>query len=127
MSLQCPMCGEGLRPTGLHCPTCSAEVGWWLLYGEKAQGPYELRDLKELIAAGEFDRADWLVLGSEGLRQRPEVIAELLRGVDGPPHRLFEDWVDVRNLVRLVALLLTPLLVLFAIFMWGMWLGWWKH
>jgi hypothetical protein len=125
VTLHCPLCGEGLRPTGLQCPTCSADVGWWFVTGDKATGPYELRDVRERYVRGEFDAVDWILLGEHGLRQNPQTVAQLLRGAGQPQGRLIEDWYDVRNLVRLLVILLAPLLALVLLVMAAMALRYW--
>jgi hypothetical protein len=85
-------------------------VGWWFVTKDKADGPYELREVRERYLAGGFEGVDWILLGKEGLRQHPQTVAELLRGAGKLQGRLIEDWYDVRNLVRLTVILLAPLL-----------------
>jgi hypothetical protein len=96
-------------------------VGWWLIRGEEAEGPLALGELREAWRRGTFGTADWLCLGAQGLRHRPETIAQILRGADYPKWRLIEDWTDFRNLFRLAIVALLPLLALVAMMLYWMW------
>lgn len=123
--LFCPLCGDKLPQTGLHCPTCSTDVGWYLIRNEQAQGPLDLRELRVAWQRGAFDALDWVCLGPEGLRHKPETIAQILRGADYPKWRLIEDWTDFRNLFRLALVALLPLLALVAMMLYWLWR--WPH
>ena len=121
--LFCPLCGETLPEAGLHCPTCSTDVGWWLVRGGKADGPLELGELREALARGRLEDVEWIRLGAVGLHHKPEALAEIVGGADYPRWRLIEDWTDFRNLFRLALVGLFPLLALAAM-MWY-WLRHW--
>jgi hypothetical protein len=120
--LFCPLCGETLPQAGLHCPTCSHDVGWWLIQGLQAEGPLELRELRDAWARGRFDAMDWICLGDGGLRHKPDSIAQILRGSDYPKWGLIEDWTDVRNLFRWAVIALLPLIALIVLMLY-----WLKH
>ena len=121
--LFCPHCGETLPETGVHCPTCTADVGWWLITGEQAQGPLALRELRDAWQRGVFDNVEWIRLGAGGAGQFPESVAQVLRGADYPRWSLIEDWTDFRNLFRLFLVVVLPLVALAALLVY--WLNHW--
>ena len=124
--LNCPLCGAALEATALTCATCGAEVGWWICAGGRVTGPLNLAQVRQRYLSGDLDRAQWISLGRDGTQHHPRAVSRLLRGLRGPRARLIEDWVDIRNLFRLVLALILPLLALAFLCLYAVANSWWR-